>query len=75
MTIEGLDLIFLGNIKEGVFYYLNIMMIIRFFRTDFASLLKRYLIVDGFGIVVILIFFYCVNLLVRTFRQQKLMNY
>lgn len=42
----GSYLYFLGKIRHGIFYYVNVMIIIRFLRVDFASLFKRYFVVE-----------------------------
>ena len=51
----GIYLFMINSIRIGVFYYLNIMIIIRFFRTDFASLVKRYYVVESTAIILVMI--------------------
>jgi len=73
-TLFGMYLFFVASMRVGLFYYLNIMFIIRFLRTDFASLVKRYFMVESTALiisVVILVSLYYIIQILKTKNQSS----
>jgi len=68
----GMYLFGISSLKIGLLYYLNIMFIIRFFRTDFASLVKRYYMVELSAIVISLIVLSLVFILIQLLKTKRL---
>ncbi len=67
----GVYLFTMCSIKIGIFYYLNIMVIIRFFRTDFAGLFKRFFIVESFAIILVMI---SLTVIFYLFKKRRLID-